>query len=78
MLTKFPQGFKPILTQGDTEELSLLGERLLIYFPRRWEVGLPVETKIGKVGEIQSGWVIGLKTINFPKTDGHGDGEFDE
>lgn len=56
-----PHGFKPVTVQADSDELADQGERLLIYFPRRWQPGDPVDTRIAAIGIVTAGWVVGVK-----------------
>lgn len=56
-----PCGYEPLPVQADTDKLANQGERLLIYFPRRWEPGNPIETRIAAQGMLTAGWVIGIR-----------------
>lgn len=69
----FPRGkfaqWKPVMVQGDNDVLAEKNERLLIYFPRDWVAGQPVETRIAPVGEIYAGWVVGVREVGTNVTD---------
>lgn len=69
----FPRGkfaqWKPVMVQGDNDVLAEKYERLLIYFPRRWQPGDDVQTKLVARGEVHSGWVVGVRYVGKPGSD---------
>lgn len=61
--------FVPVKAQADSDKLAEEYERLLIYFPKRWEPGQDVQTKLAPRGMIHAGWVVGVRYVGKPGSD---------